>query len=321
MATKANTSNDKYLSNLIVKRAIGANRFIGKKIFVPYMAKDNENKYWKYDKSNFIIEDSRADAASPAKLVDFDFTYGDFSMDRHKLSVKMDDDTFGAMDDALKLGWQEKQVKFLMDKMELEAESLMLTALTTPGNYPSAHRLTGSGLAYINGSNVDIFTDIFDPMIELLNSKGIQVNTFACDSTVWKSIKNNGDFLARLNNSSNRNVSVSAFKELLSDPENGTEISQVLVSNSVYRSSDQSSATDTFSYVAPAFCWFGYVDPSAPTLMSETFGKLMMSADTRRAVQTYRPDEIEADITKVIWKYKPEFISNECGVILTSPLQ
>lgn len=321
MPTKANTYIDKALSNYVVKRVQDPASYIGKEIFVPDISKDNENKIWVRDKSNFRRENSKADAATPGKFVDFDFSDIPYTMDRHKLRGLLDDDTYGNMAEELKAEARQGIVDNIMDKLDVEMEYNMLTSLTTATNYPTAHRLDGSTLAYIDGSNVDIFTDIFEEMALLLVSKGIPVNTFACSYDVWASIRNNGDYLARLNNNANKSVSVSSFKDVLSDPMLKRNFTKVLVSQGVELTSDESAA-DTFDFIAPSFVWMGYVNPNANnSRFSETFGKTMISSDVRQSVQRYRPDDIEAEITKVIVKYKPLIVSNECGVLLSNPLK
>ena len=154
-----------------------------------------------------------------------------------------------------------------VDKLNLRRERMVSTLIkdTTWADTNAAGE-DAEGLWGASGSTNTFFADIAKGKGVILDKTGIVPNSLMMDYETWEKLKNSDGAIARLNNSSLKNMTVDAMRSIL-------ELDRLVIGKAVYSSAEETQAHDDFTAVrvwdgnnAGKGIGFLYYAPMAPGL-------------------------------------------------------
>ena len=204
-------------------------------------------KIWKYRKGAWFRDDAkpRSPGAEPNEI-QFHGTAVDIRTIQYDAAVRItkeDMDNAGVTGDHPPMNMKQTATLLAVDKLALRRERMVSTLIKdTKWVDNNAGGEDAEGLWGIAGSTNTFFADIAKGKGVILDNTGMIPNSLMMDFETWEKLKNSDAAIARLNNSSLKNMTVDAMRSIL-------ELDRLVIGKAVYSSAEETQAHDDFTAV------------------------------------------------------------------------
>lgn len=328
---------DLYVDPILTNFSVGfeAQDLHGLRIFPETPVRTQSGKYNVFDRSNWVMHDSRREPGAVANEIrGRKWSTDVFETQEHSLQSPIHDEerqaltSLGGLADPTFGG--SVQIDPEQDATELVTRSLMLAhekkvadTLRNAANYPAANKVTLAGSQQWNDYTFvtagDPYSIVSDPvgiiqaaMRVIWTATRRYPNMLVIPSMGVPIIENHPRIVNRYKNFSL--LEPDAFRALTGFT--GT----ILTVDSVYNAANNIDATESITSFWGKDVWLGIVDQT-PGLMTKTFAKTFSQIypnGTTRPTDRWREENRKSDIVRTSWKWDTKIVSPEAGYLITN---
>lgn len=262
--------------------------FVSEEVFPVVGVQKKSDKYFKFSKQHFQIENDSIAPDGEARRIALDLEpLGYFDTEGHALEIPMTDDVKDNADPGadLQIEWTQKLTEKLRLAQERDSANLISTA-----NIPQ--NITASGGTkwsdYVN-SNPIAAVDQYKETI--MQSIGVEPNTLLLPRPVFRVVRNHPQVY-------NRIMSVGTAKEPLTEQQvaEAFGVSKVIVPKIVYKTSTEGQA-DALSFLWGNIALLFYCTGN-PGRRTPNFGYTFVWTKQTYDIKVYRDERHDADVYK-----------------------
>lgn len=259
--------------------------------------------YYKFDKANFRIEDSRRSGVTRANRVDYGLTkvnYGPLAEHALEEAIEWDvRDNYPTPMDAY-----TDATNNLTAKIDLGLEKEIATMLTDSAVLTQYQALSGSN-RWDDYANSDVIGNVKTAKDTIQLNGMVTANTIALGYEVWSVVSVHPDLLGRLSVASVRVLTTELFAALVG-------VEKVLIGKAIENTAVEGQA-DSMGYVWGKNVIVAYVTPK-PGLKQVTLGFTLRLKDGRM-VDRYTETGVKADFVRVTDYELPVVVALEAGYL------
>lgn len=254
---------DAALTNVSVAYAQDQSNFIADKVFPIVPVEKQSDVYFKYDKGAFFRDEAaiRA-AASESAGSGFDLGTDSYMCQKWALHKDVDDDTVANADPAVDPF--RDATHFVMQQLLIRRERLFASSYLKTGVW-GTDVVGGTNFAqWDDEASSDPFEDFKNARITMLSTTGYLPNTLTVSYETHEALKKHPLVMDRFKYTSSDSITEAMLARLF-------EVDKYLVAKSIYQTSVEKAASQTFSFIASKCALLSYSAPG-PSLLQPTGG-------------------------------------------------
>ena len=254
---------DAALTNVSVAYAQDQANFIADKVFPIVPVEKQSDVYFKYDKGAFFRDEAEVRAAaSESAGSGFDLGTDSYMCQKWALHKDVDDDTVANADPAVDPF--RDATTFVMQNLLIRRERLFASSFLKTGVW-GTDAVGGTNFAqWDDEASSDPFEDFKVARITMLSTTGYLPNTLTVSYETHEALKKHPLVMDRFKYTSSDSITEGMLARLF-------EVDRYLVAKSIYQTSAEKAATQTFSFIASKCALLTYAAPG-PSLLQPTGG-------------------------------------------------
>lgn len=254
---------DAALTNVSVAYSQDQSNFIADKVFPIVPVEKQSDVYFKYDKGAFFRDEAQIRAAaSESAGSGFDIGTDSYMCAKWALHKDVDDDTVANADPVIDPFRDATQ--FVMQQLLIRRERLFASNFMKTGVW-GTDVVGGTNFAqWDDEASSDPFEDMKQARIKMLSSTGYLPNTLVVSYETHEALKKHPLVMDRFKYTSSDSITEAMLARLF-------EVDKYLVAKSIYQTSAEKAATQTFGFIASKCALLCYSAPS-PSLLQPTGG-------------------------------------------------
>lgn len=262
--TLAGVHVDRPLTDISVAYVQNAENFISNRVFPVVPVDKASNKYFVYDKNDFLRNDvqKRADATESAGS-GYDLTTADYSADVWATHMDIGEQVMANYD--IPLFPMRDATVFVSQKMMQKQETEWVSSFFTTGVWGTdiTGAASGTNTYWSNETSSDPITNIETGKETILQNTGFEPNTLVLGYQVFRHLRHHPDVVDRVKYTSSNTVVASIIGALF-------EVERVFVAKAV-KATNLEGETPNYDFTHGKHAWLGYVNPS-PSVLTPSAG-------------------------------------------------
>lgn len=298
--------NDYIVDPLLTEMSVGYKNpeLIGTQLFPVLEVKSKTGIYYKFDKSQFRIEDSRRAGVARANRVDYGMSKQNYGpLVEHSLEEPVEwevRDTYPTPMDAY-----SDATMNVSARLELGLEKEIAAILTSTSQITQNVTLSGVN-QWSDYANSDPFANIQTGFDTIQGAALVTANTAAMGYQVWAKLRHHPDLLGRLSVASVRVLTEELFASLVG-------VERVLVGKAMENTAKEGQ-TDSLSYVWGKDFILAYVTKT-PAIKSLNVGYTLRMKGAR-VVDRWTEEAVKADFVRATDYYEPKLVAAEAAYLI-----
>lgn len=293
---------DTVLTQMSVKYENG--QLIGTQLMPRVEVKGRVGYFYKFDKGNFNIHDSRRTGTSRANRISNGLTKTAFGpLSEHSLEEPIEyevRDTYPTPHDA-----RVDATEDVSEALDLGLEKEIADKLTDTAVITQNTTLSGTD-QWSDYANSDPFDDIQTGIDTIKANAGVTPNTFEIGYQVWSKLRHHPDLLGRMSVASVRVLTTQMLADLIG-------VEKVLVGDAVYNTADEGQ-TVSMGYVWGKHALLAFVQ-SRPAIKKISLGYTLQVEDARYVDRWDEPWH-KAEFVRANDYYEPKIVAVEAGYLI-----
>ena len=286
---------DRPLTNISIAYIQDQDHFVSSKVFPMLSVAKRSDQYYTFTQADWFRDEARPRAeATESAGSGYNLSTGSYLCNKFALHKDVDDDVVENSDNPLQP--YADATRFVTHKMLLKQETEWISAYFATSLWGRDRTGATHFTQWNNMATSDPINDIEAGKEYILNNTGFMPNTLVMGYQVYRQLKQNPEIVDRLKHT--MPIVGSTVGETLLASMLGIE--RVLVAKSVYDTTDEGSASASYSFFHGKNALLCYVAPS-PSLLTPTAGYkfvwtgISQGIGTNVGIKRFRMEELNAD--------------------------